>query len=109
MLWRETYLEIRKCRCRDCISLEEHPNKKLHHNINLKLSRLDEQKRRWFVANEAMRIGYGGISQMSIITGIDRKTISKGIKEIENGFIDKPIGRIRKTGGGRKLTEKKTY
>jgi hypothetical protein len=33
----------------------------LHQQINLLVSRLDEQQRRWFVALEAKRVGRGGV------------------------------------------------
>jgi hypothetical protein len=39
--------------------------------INLLVSRLDEQQRRWFVAVEANRHGYGGVRLLSQFTGMD--------------------------------------
>jgi len=75
--------------------------------MNLLLSRLDEQQRRWYVALEAKKIGHGAIGLLSKITGLDEKTISRGIRELENDFLDRPADRIRLEGGGRKLVEKK--
>jgi hypothetical protein len=43
-----------------CQQAGEHPERELHRQINLLLSRLDEQQRRWFVALESNRIGQGG-------------------------------------------------
>ncbi len=64
----------------------------------------NEQLKRVFAAVEARIIGYGGISILSRITGMDRETISNGLKEIENADnIDK--SRIRAVGGGRKKLE----
>jgi hypothetical protein len=68
---------------------------------------LDEQKRRLFVAAEAISLGEGGISIVSRATGISRDTISKGCKELTNkptGEIETslPKGKIRAPGGGRK-------
>ena len=64
----------------------------------------NEQQKRIFAASEARVIGYGGISILSRITGIDREAIAKGLKEIENsGDIDK--ARVRTAGGGRKRLE----
>jgi transposase/predicted RNA-binding protein Jag len=68
---------------------------------------LDEQKKRLFVAAEAISLGEGGISIVSRATGISRDTISKGCKELESGTtgeIEKsvPHGNIRAPGGGRK-------
>jgi transposase len=68
---------------------------------------LDEQKKRLFVAAEAISLGAGGISIVSRATGINRETISKGCKELESGTIEGietsvPNGNIRAPGGGRK-------
>lgn len=64
----------------------------------------NEQQRRVFAASEASVIGRGGITMLSRITGLDRETISRGLKEIENSeSID--ISRIRAVGGGRKKIE----
>jgi hypothetical protein len=49
------------CQCVHCQGSGEHPDKKVHKQINLLASRLDEQQRRWFVAVEANRHGYAGI------------------------------------------------
>ncbi len=68
---------------------------------------LDEQKKRLFVAAEAISLGEGGISIVSRATGISRDTISKGCKELESGTTggigtSVPEGNIRAPGGGRK-------
>lgn len=64
----------------------------------------NEQQRRVYAASEARVIGYGGISIISKITGIDREAISRGIKEIEDSeSID--FSRVRRIGGGRKRIE----
>ncbi len=60
---------------------------------------LNEKSRRLWSATEAKSIGRGGISIVHDATGIDFKTIRKGIKELEGSDQNK---RIRKTGGGRK-------
>jgi hypothetical protein len=76
--------------------------------MNLLLSRLDEQQRRWYVAVEANRIGHGGIRLLSQITGLDEKTIQRGQQELEQGFAERPVEQVRLAGGGRALVEKKT-
>ncbi|MCJ7432538.1 MAG: hypothetical protein MUO77_03530 [Anaerolineales bacterium] len=76
--------------------------------MNLLLSRLDEQQRRWYVAVESNRIGYGGARLLSQITGLDEKTIQRGQEELEQNFADRPIDQIRSEGGGRQPVEKKT-
>jgi hypothetical protein len=76
--------------------------------MNLLLSRLDEQQRRWYVAVEANRIGHGGVRLLSQITGIDEKTIRRGQQEMADELVERPIDRVRLPGGGRPLVEKKT-
>ena len=76
--------------------------------MNLFLSRLNEQQRRWYVALEAERIGYGGERLLSQITGLDEKTIRRGLKEVAADLADRPNDRVRLPGGGRPPSEKKT-
>ncbi len=67
---------------------------------------LNERTRRLFAANEAMAIGWGGISVASRATGLSRQVISDGIKELQEGKRAGE-GRIRREGGGRKTTVSK--
>lgn len=63
---------------------------------------LDEKARRLWCANEAVAIGFGGITFVSSATGVSRTTITEGVKEIE-GVKELPKNSIRRKGGGRKL------
>jgi len=66
---------------------------------------LDERTRRIMAANEALGLGYGGVSIVRRVCGLSRKTITKGIRELQAGVCP-PEGRIRRAGAGRKkLTE----
>ncbi len=67
---------------------------------NIMLQNLNEKQRRIYLATEALRIGFGGISKVSKESGISRVTITNGIKEVQKGV--QADGRIRKKGGGRK-------
>ena len=78
----------------------------LHAQLNLFLSRLDEQQRRWCVALEAKKLGHGGMKRLSQITGMDMNTIRRGRRELDQGLVERPIGRVRLVGGGRKPVEK---
>ena len=60
---------------------------------------LNERARRMIAANEAIELGYGGISNVSWASGLSRVTITKGIKEIKIDSVE--TDRIRKKGGGR--------
>jgi hypothetical protein len=62
---------------------------------------LDERTRRLMAASEARSLGYGGISQVRRACGLSRKTIAKGMQEIEAGTAP-PQGRVRRLGAGRK-------
>jgi hypothetical protein len=62
---------------------------------------LDERGRRLFVANEALALGYGGITAASVATGVARSTVNRGIAELRAGRSDQ-MSRIRRPGGGRK-------
>lgn len=102
--------EVHQCQCAACQQVEEHPAKKFHQQINLLMSRLDEQQRRWYVAVEADRVGHGGVRLLSQITGVDEKTIQRGQQELEQDLSNRPTGaeQVRLSGGGRKRVEKKT-
>lgn len=67
---------------------------------------LNERTRRLVAASEAVAMGWGGISTVSRATGLSRKAISQGIKELQPGEAVKK-GRIRRVGGGRKKTVSK--
>jgi len=62
---------------------------------------LDERTRRLMAANEAISLGYGGVSLVHRACGLSRKAILKGVREIDAG--EAPLeGRIRRPGAGRK-------
>ncbi len=67
---------------------------------------LNERSRRLVAASEAVAIGWGGISAVSRATGLSRKAISHGIKELQERG-EGSEGRIRRIGGGRKTTVSK--
>lgn len=62
---------------------------------------LDERARRIMVANEATSLGYGGISVVHRACGMSRRSISNGIREIQEG-VALSAGRVRRPGAGRK-------
>lgn len=99
---------IHICQCPVCRQAVPHPDKQLHHRMNLLLSRMDEQQRRWYVGLEAMKIGHGGDVLLSQISGLNVETIRRGRQELENDLQDRPADRIRQEGGGRPPVEKKT-
>jgi transposase len=63
---------------------------------------LDERSRRAVAASEALALGWGGITAVSRATGLSRKTIRAGIKELRGELPRAAPGRVRRPGGGRK-------
>ena len=81
-------------------------NKNTENKIRKMMPLLNEKQKRLYLASEAEAIGYGGISQVSRISGVSRVTISQGIKELraENKAETKTENSRRK-GGGRKKND----
>ena len=72
----------------------------LKKKLSILLPALNEKQRRLLVGAEALSIGYGGIKVLSEITGMNPRTIRRGIQEIRVGDTD--VERVRSPGGGRK-------
>jgi hypothetical protein len=102
-------IDVQVCQCPPCRAGEEHVDRRQHEQMNLLLSRLGEAERRWYAAVEANRLGHGGVSLVTQITGLDEKTIRRGQEEVAGSLVDAPIKRRqRRAGGGRPPVEKKT-
>jgi hypothetical protein len=99
---------VHQCQCDICASGVERPERQLHRNLNLVLSRLDEQQRRWLAALESQKVGYGGDRLLSQITGLHPDTIRRGREELDADLEGRPVERVRNPGGGRPPVKKKT-
>jgi hypothetical protein len=69
---------------------------------------LNEKTRRIWAAIEARSLGWGGVTQVAIATGLSRTTIHAGMRLLEeqDGVkTEDDSSRIRSNGGGRKLLE----
>jgi len=97
---------VHQCECPNCQQPDDHPDKKLHYQMNLLLSRLDEQQRRWYAAIEARKLGRGGMTLMSQITGMSVDTIRRGRDELDENLVSRPVDQVRLPGGGRHRVEK---
>ncbi len=102
-------VQVHLCQCPHCQQQTPHPDQLLHHQMNLLLSRLDEQQRRWYAAIESNRLGHGGDQLISQITGLDVQTIRRGRQELSNSLAERPTDRVRLPGVGRPQVEKKTH
>jgi hypothetical protein len=61
---------------------------------------LDERQRRLFAAGEARSHGRGGIAAAARATGLSRRTIERGLAELDCGERLE-AGRVRRAGAGR--------
>jgi hypothetical protein len=65
---------------------------------------LNEHQSRLYLGAEADSLGWGGKSKISVLSGVCRDSIARGVEEIKQG---NPSVRVRKKGAGRKkVTEK---
>ena len=96
------------CQCPRCLQGEDHPERELHQQMNVLVNHLDEAQRRWYVALESNRVGHGGDTLLSQITGLDEKTIRRGREELATSLAAHPALRVRRAGAGRPPIEKKT-
>jgi hypothetical protein len=65
---------------------------------------LDERQRRLTMGAEARALGHGGVAAVARAAGVSRVTLTRGVRELDAG--DEPLGRTRRTGGGRKSVTK---
>ena len=62
---------------------------------------LSEKDQRRFAAIEARQLGYGGIQYVAEVLGCSRRTIERGIGELDELHNDPAAGRVRRPGAGR--------
>lgn len=79
-------------------------DKEIRDKFNRIAAHLDEKSRRLWCANEALAVGWGGVTLVAKSTGVSRTTITTGIQEL-TGSKAVPEDRIRRGGGGRKKTQ----
>ncbi|MEZ6127573.1 MAG: ISAzo13 family transposase [Planctomycetaceae bacterium] len=77
----------------------------LERKFNALAGDLDERGRRRWAASEALELGYGGITAVSLATGLSDRTIRTGIQELQS-CDPMPSTRQRRIGGGRKPLER---
>ena len=100
-------LKIHQCECDVCSTGSDPDIIRHHRQMNLLLSRLNEPQRRWYVGLFSQKARSPSDRQLSLITGLDAKTIRRGRRELEAGLADLPPDRQRRKGGGRPAAEKK--
>lgn len=75
-------------------------------HLPLVLSELDEKQRRWVAGLLSEVLGYGGISRVAELTGLDPKTIRQGRKDLSEHLSGCPKDRVRRRGAGRPTLQK---
>jgi hypothetical protein len=63
---------------------------------------LSEKDQRRYAAMEAAKLGHGGIAYVAQVVGCSRRTIKRGLTELQALPQDPAAGRIRRPGAGRK-------
>ena len=66
---------------------------------------LDEGRLRLWAAAEARSLGHGGVARVAGVTGLSRRTLHRGLAELEAAKGRAPVlpaARVRAPGGGRK-------
>ncbi len=104
--------EVHRCECNIC---REHPRGRVateHRTLNRLLAVSDERMRRLLVGFLAEQIGRGGISELARVSGLDRKTIAKGCRELRDIEVMPPgaypvSARVRRVGAERRRVEAK--
>ena len=99
---------LHECECSICQQQTHAEIMRYHQQINLLLSRLAEPQRRWYVGVLSQEPESPSDAQLTLITGIDEKTIRRGRQEMEDDLLNVPLDRQRQPGGGRLLSEKTT-
>jgi hypothetical protein len=97
---------VHSCECPICQQQPTSPTAQEHRAINRLVAATDERSRRLLVGLLARQHGHGGIALLARITGLDRNTIARGQRELQQDVLTVG-GRIRRPGAGRKHVEKK--
>jgi hypothetical protein len=61
---------------------------------------LNERQRRIYAANEAFKLGHGGITYVARLFDCHRKTVQRGLAELRQGASTMPPEQARKKGAG---------
>jgi hypothetical protein len=103
-------LEVRlhMCECAICQTEADQATREQHQRVNLFLSRLTEPQRRWYVGMLSQEPDSPSDVELARITGLDRKTIRRGRREVIAGLVELTPEWLRRAGGGRLSAEKKT-
>lgn len=100
-------VRLHMCECAICQAGADSGIIQQHQRVNLFLSRLSEPQRRWYVGMLSQEPDSPSDVELARITGLDRKTIRRGRREVIAGLVELPPERQRRPGAGRRSAEKK--
>src|SRR6516225_10710750 len=83
------------CPCPDCRREPDGAVAREHRAINRIVACTDERSRRLVAGFLARLYGHGGITLLARITGLDRNTIARGRRELDEADLPPP-GRVRR-------------
>jgi len=66
------------------------------------LPHLNERQQRLALACEAGLLGHGGVAAVAEAAGVSPTTVRRGVTELDSAVEPLPVGRARRSGGGRK-------
>ena len=98
---------VHVCACWECRRGIDKSTMRQHEQMNLLMSTLNHQQRRWYAAIEADRLGRGGVAAVSRITGLSGGAISRGRRELAAAAEDRWWDDVPQGHGGKPPTEKK--
>lgn len=101
-------MTVHQCECEICKTGSKAETVHYHQQINLLLSRLTEPQRRWYVGVLSQQPESSSDRQLSLISGLDEKTIRRGRNELKQDLEELLPLQQRRDGGGRWSAEKKT-
>ena len=99
--------KVHVCACRECRREIDKGIMRQHEQMNLLMSTLNHQQRRWYAALEANCLGRGGGAAVSRITGLSEGAISRGRRELAEAADGRWWDDVPLAHSGRLLTEKK--
>ena len=70
----------------------------IEHAMQLTYDSLNERQRRLYAANEALKLGHGGVTYVTQLFGCHRKTIQRGMIDLRIAKPPFPANQARKKG-----------
>jgi transposase len=82
--------------------IDEEVRGQLARRFGVLLPHLNERQQRLAFATEARLLGHGGVRAVAEAAGVSATTVRRGVDELDSGEQPLPVGRARRSGGGRK-------